>query len=100
MEIARTVDAAGSVELHLAGDLDHAARPSLVQASDEIQALGARTVVVHLAKVTFLDSAGINWLLQLRSSVLNAGGTVRLAEPSDAVRRTLAVVGLTRLLGE
>ncbi len=98
MEIARTVHEAGSVELRLAGELDHAARPSLVQASDEIH--GARNVVVHLGKVTFLDSAGINWLLQLRSSVLNTGGTVRLAEPSDAVRRTLAVVGLTRLLGE
>lgn len=52
-----------------------------------------RKVVVDLAGVSFCDSSGYNVLLRLRRRATGAGGHLVLADPTETVRRLLAVTG-------
>jgi stage II sporulation protein AA (anti-sigma F factor antagonist) len=55
--------------------------------------------VVDLGDVTLVDSAGIRVLVVHGLRHLHAGGTLRVEHPRPAVRRVLAIVGVSRLLG-
>jgi anti-anti-sigma regulatory factor len=52
---------------------------------------------VDLAAVEWLDSSGLAALLRLHRLVADAGGGVRVVEPSPAVRRMLETTQLDRL---
>lgn len=53
-------------------------------------------VVLALAGVTFLDSAGLGWLMAVRSAAALASRKVRLRHSSPAVDKVLGMTQLTR----
>jgi anti-anti-sigma factor len=57
-----------------------------------------RGLVVNLASVTFMDSAGIGVLVGVWRQVRATSGALAVAAPSPQVRRTLDTAGLAKIL--
>jgi anti-anti-sigma factor len=81
----------GAVDTRLSADLDE------ILASIRVSAV--RHVVVEMATVTDLDAAGLRFLLRVQDLVAERGGTVRLADPPDAVRDVVQGCGAAAVLG-
>lgn len=58
---------------------------------------GARKIVLDLAGVSFLDSAGLGDLVACRKRTAASGGDIRLLRPNGKVRDMLEMLSLTRL---
>jgi anti-sigma B factor antagonist len=80
----------GLVRVSLRGDLDYYATLEHADALREVTDLRTR-VVLDLAGLTFIDSAGIAFLAHLANT---HDGPVRLENVPPIVRRTLTVTGL------
>ena len=55
---------------------------------------GKLNVVVDLAKVKFMNSSGLGMLISAMTTMRNAGGDVRLANPAAKIRSLLVVTKL------
>jgi anti-sigma B factor antagonist len=60
---------------------------------------GHRKVLVDLAAVSFVDSAGLGELVQASSTAKNHGGALKLASPTSRLREMLVLTRLTSVLG-
>ena len=81
------------------GEMDLAARIPL---DEELAALAlgpGQTLSLRLADVTFMDSAGIRSLRDLKGLVEATGATMVLVEPSVPVRRVLELTSLGDFFG-
>ncbi|MEH0450187.1 STAS domain-containing protein [Streptomyces sp. B21-102] len=83
--------------LTLAGEIDYDTGPTLREALDA-SGIPRPRIVVDLNRVTFMDSTGINILIAAHRSLTDAGGWIRLAAPTEAVLRTLQIVGVDTIL--
>ncbi|WP_405535389.1 STAS domain-containing protein (plasmid) [Streptomyces canus] len=54
--------------------------------------------MVDLNRVTFMESTGINIFIAAHRSLTDADGWIRLAAPTEAVLRTLQIVGVDTLI--
>jgi anti-sigma B factor antagonist len=64
---------------------------SLADAVRQQRESGTTDVVIDLRRVSFLDSAALEFVLDLASSLRDAGGSLRLAGPSQVTRDVLAI---------
>jgi anti-sigma B factor antagonist len=87
-------DPTGVVLVTVSGDLDISNAGTLEQAVASITAKHPERVVFDLSGLRFMDSAGIAVLLDCARKV----NTVRLRDPSPAVRRVVELTGLTDVL--
>jgi anti-sigma B factor antagonist len=55
---------------------------------------GDRSVVLNLRDVSYVDSAGLGQLVRAYTTVINAGGNLRLLSPGPRVRRLLEITKL------
>jgi anti-sigma B factor antagonist len=55
---------------------------------------GSRSITIDLTKVVFMDSTALAELVRAQRLLHGVGGSMRLANPSDAVRVILEVTGL------
>lgn len=62
--------------------------------SEQCFGKGQPQIVVNLAGVPLLDSAGLEFLLELRDRTVRCGGAVQLAEPKALCRDILQATGL------
>ncbi|MEU3550583.1 MULTISPECIES: STAS domain-containing protein [Streptomyces] len=83
--------------LSLAGELDHDTGEALRQALD-VTGTARPRIVVDMRQVTFMDSTGINIFVAAYQAVTRASGWIRLAAPTEAVLRTLQLVGVHDLI--
>ena len=58
---------------------------------------GARKIVLDLAAVSFLDSAGLGDLIAWKKRTVQLGGDIRLLRPTGKVRDMLVMLSLTRI---
>ena len=79
--------------VHVTGEIDLITRDTLVSMLNEA-ASGGRNVTLDLSRTTYMDSTGLNVLLELRHSQIAAGLDLVLRNPSDPVLRTLRYAGL------
>lgn len=86
----------GQLLIRMEGELDAEAAPALRAEIASWPIVAATTV--DLGGVTFVDSTGIGCLLKLHQRVSDAGGVLVVRGPVAAVRRTLEVTGLHRVL--
>jgi anti-sigma B factor antagonist len=86
------------VLITVAGECDLTVAPQLrdVLLSQECQ--HAPRVIVSLAALTFLDSAGLRTLLSARTELARDGTTLAFAAPRPAVARILALTGVDQVL--
>jgi anti-anti-sigma factor len=83
-----------SVGVALIGELDMAACFKLEAEIDRLLAgHEVRRLVLDLAELTFVDSAGLGALLAIRDRTQELGIEMLLVNPSDPVRRTLDLSG-------
>ena len=59
---------------------------------------GRTNVLVDLAGVPYIDSAGLGELVQTHSTVKNHGGSLKLLNPTSRLRELLALTRLTTVL--
>lgn len=77
------------------GEVDAALREAASDAMTAVVARPAMTPIVLDARdVTFLDSSGVAFILQIYMLGQESGAPVRLLDPSDAVTEVLEMVGM------
>jgi anti-anti-sigma factor len=81
--------------LEVAGDLDGSTTTELLGAVRKVLAAPApERVELHLAALTFIDSAGIRCLLTCQTAAEDAGSRLLLVNPSRPVFRVLEITSL------
>lgn len=83
------------VAVSLGGEVDIATRRSLLAEVAGRLAPAAR-VVLDCSRVTFLDSSGLQGLLEVKRAAAAAGAVFALAAPSRPVARILELSGTRR----
>ena len=104
-----TVEAAGlsivsirgphSTSLSLTGELDHASRPVFDQAVEHALGTGTPNLILDLRDLEFLAVAGAHAFEETARRCHECGGRLVLLSPRRAVRRLLALFGITGLIG-
>lgn len=64
-----------------------------------VRTAGTGPVVVDLARVSFLDSSGVQALVDGYHSAMVAGGTLTVRGAHGTVARVLEIVGVDHMLG-
>lgn len=89
----------GSAVLYLSGDLDLAVAHQLAAAArTAIDAPATRGVVIDLEAVTFIDTTGLNVLVQTRQVVVHAGKEFALRNLAAPTQRLFTLTGLDFML--
>jgi anti-sigma B factor antagonist len=88
------VDGPDAARLHVSGEIDLAVAGSFASAVKALVDAGTPTVTVDLRGVTFFNSTGIGVLCDAAESARRRQVAL-IVEPSDHVRRTLEITGLT-----
>ncbi|GAA4815501.1 STAS domain-containing protein [Nocardioides caeni] len=91
-------DDGDAVVLAVRGEFDAAAVAFVRDAVEDCLERGAREVVLDLAGVTFIDSAGARTLLECWYDALARRISLRVGPHSAVVGRVLAAKGLDRVL--
>jgi anti-sigma B factor antagonist len=86
LDVLSTTGPDGRASLLLAGVLDAATAPQVRHAVDALAAQGATSLVIDLADLRFVDSAGVCALLDVSSAL---GGDVVVRDAGDLVHRVL-----------
>lgn len=84
------VEYAGDVDLALRGQADRSLRLAMAAGSP---------VVVDLARVRYIDSSGVTFLLQHHRACVQAGFPLTVRHVPQQARYVLDLLGLTDLLG-
>jgi anti-anti-sigma factor len=80
------VSITGRVDGSTAGDFE--------DALNNLTQTGKNNIVLDMASVDFVSSAGLRVLVNTRKAVKAAGGDIVLAKPSEQVVETLDIAGL------
>lgn len=80
----------------LSGSLTHDHVDALRRAIEERLGAGAEHIVLALEHLQFIDSEGLESLLDLADSLELRGGQLRLVNPDETVRRILEITRLDR----
>lgn len=79
------------------GRIDSSTAAQFEQALSQAMEKGHKNVVLDLAQVDFLSSAGLRAMVNARKSLQALGGNLSLAQPSARVVDTLDIAGLNVL---
>lgn len=90
IEISTVPDGA-PVLVVLAGEMDIVSSKLFTEALSELERAAPDRIVVDLAGVTFIDSSGINVLVQAARRIEAHGGSAVLAAPSRHVRHVFEI---------
>jgi anti-anti-sigma factor len=91
LQIEVTQTEGAPVLVVLVGELDLLSVHSFTRAVADLQPLLPAQVVIDLAGLTFVDSSGVNALVQAARTVEADGGGAVLAAPSAPTRRVLEI---------
>ena len=82
--------------VYVRGDIDLTTHDTLVRMLDDAKSRG-QTVIVDLSRTTFMDSSGLQALVDLWHSQTAAGLKLVLRNPTDPILQTLHYAGLDRV---
>src|SRR6266568_875560 len=74
------------------GDVDLYRKAELQELVREFQDSESKSVSVFMGEVTFVDSVGLAFLVELRGVAQTLGGTVQVVDASESVLRLLRLV--------
>jgi len=86
-----------SALVRIDGEVEFATAPRLRTTLLDLAREGAIPVVLDLAAVPFLDSAGISLLIQAKKRLATNGSDLVLRAPQPNIRRVLEISGVTEL---
>lgn len=82
----------GASLIRIGGDLDKSTAAELTRHLSAARG-STSTILVDLANVSFMDSAGLKALAAESDAALAGGGTLFVVRPSLAVRRVITLMG-------
>jgi anti-sigma B factor antagonist len=82
----------------LVGEFDMTGTERFWGAVSEVLGTCPRSVAVEVRGLTFVDSSGLMALVRAGDAAAEAGATLRVREPSPALRRIVELCGLEELL--
>lgn len=88
----------GAAVVEVAGSVDAVTAPRLTEALQAAVAGGEPRVVVDLAGVHYVSSAGIRAILAGVKAARSAGGNLAVAAPQPQVREVFDLAGLTTIV--
>jgi anti-anti-sigma factor len=89
------IDTAGETVVRVAGELDAATTVRLRRVLADLVRQPVTRIVVDLADVTFMDSAGLGALLANRVAAERVGIELCVVSPAPQVARVLDITGTT-----
>ena len=98
LRIAFDRRADGMAVARFTGRLDFAAAPEARDQFATAIAAGHRKLIVDLSKVGFVDSAGLGSLIGGMRAARQAGGDLRIANPSEQAKMLLSLTSLDQVL--
>jgi stage II sporulation protein AA (anti-sigma F factor antagonist) len=98
LSVTTRTDAGGAFILDLSGILDGHTIVVLEPYAETAVASPAKIVVVHLAGVSFMSSAGVGSLIALNHQLRGKGRSLRLAAPSEGVAEVFSILGLSAVI--
>lgn len=85
----------GAVDLLSGRDpLNQENAEGMARTVDEVLKAGQPRLVLDLSLIPFMDSTGLEWLLDLRDRCRLRGGAFKLAAPNSLCRDVLRITGL------
>jgi len=90
--------AEGVVLLALVGEVDIVSAAELKRRAAELDAVLPAHVVFDLSGLVFIDSSGINTLVQAVRLIEARGGTAVIAAPSREARRVFDILGCSQVV--
>lgn len=70
---------------------------AIKQAVDELLANGRKLLLLNIAKVPYIDSAGLGQIIRCFTAIRKAGGTLKLLSPNPRVIDLLTVTKLVNV---
>lgn len=98
MDIHSKVLGGGVAVLNLEGKLNMVSAPHLRQEVQAAVAAGNTRVSIDLKSVDFIDSSGLGALINGLKTARQAGGDLRIANPSEQVQLVLELTNIDRVL--
>ena len=90
--------AEGITLVALAGELEVVSVDEFSMRMADLGGSGAIGVVIDLAGISFIDSSGINALVQAMRAVEARGGTAVVSSPSTVAKRVFAITRLAEIV--
>jgi anti-anti-sigma factor len=90
----------GVARVVLRGELDLETAPSLEEHLSVLDGDGARTILIDLRDLTFIDSTGLRVLLRAFSRTEDDGHRTAIVGASESVRKLFQITGTERILDE
>ena len=83
----------------MSGELDHHTAKKARDAIDDIISLNpAKTLILDMSKIGFMDSSGVGLVLGRYKIMREAGGNIEIVAASPAIRRIFEMSGVTKLI--
>jgi len=79
--------------LHVIGDIDANTHHALDAKATELIQGGSKHLLLDLSDVGYMSSAGFRSMHRMYTQTQEKGGTVRLLNPSDEVKRLMKAMG-------
>jgi anti-anti-sigma factor len=93
--MATSAESTQAVTLRMEGEIDMHSIPRLEAAFADVVAAGG-PISVDMASVTFIDSAGLHFLVRIAAS-MNGAGPLAVSNVPPRVLRVMEIVGMTEL---
>ena len=89
----------GELKITLSGEIDHHTAQSVrVEIDKSIYYYRAATVLLDLSRVSFMDSSGLGLILGRYTHVKEAGGVLKVLDPSAGAERVLRLAGAEKII--
>jgi anti-sigma B factor antagonist len=95
VEVSVSRNAGGDVPVvAVSGEVDVYSAPALKEQLTELLKSGARSLVVDLSDVAFLDSTGLGALVEARAATNDAGGKLPIVCGQERILKLFTITGL------
>jgi len=84
--------------IHIDGEVDTIHAPKLREEAERLLGDGAHSLVIDCRDIEFIDSAGLQAMVQSYKAAQAKGGTVTVRDPSAFTRKLLRLSGLDGVL--
>lgn len=89
-----SIDDRPTIRVVLDGELDPHTAPGVQRQMDEAIDGGCQILVLDLARLRFIDSAGLRVVIGAHRRLAATGGELIIESPSDTARRLFEITGL------
>ena len=88
-----------TLKITLSGEIDHhTAKAIRREIDDRIYLMRAKTVLIDLKNVGFMDSSGLGLILGRYTHVKEAGGALKVLNPNKNAERVLRLAGAEKII--